>query len=150
MSYVQMLIKPALAMYNNIALIIPASLVAFGLSILDTFYDLIEVEQSLVVGLICMMLLDLVSGLYKANINKKMITSVGLRQTTIKLIEYTLALLGFVIVANMSGFDWIKTTAFVWLSFIELKSIAENLSDKKGIMNELLDSVKDKFNNSNN
>ncbi len=45
--------------------------------------------------------------------------------------QYTLALLGFVIVSNMSGLDWIKTTSFVWLSLIELKSIAENLSDKK-------------------
>ena len=149
MSYVQMLYKPLLAMYHNFALIIPASLVAFGISILQTLYDLVQVEQTLVVGLVCMMLLDLVSGLYKANTNKKVITSIGLRQTTIKFIEYTMALLGFVIVANMSGLEWIKTTSFVWLSLIELKSIAENLSDKNGIINELLNIIKNRFKDDN-
>ena len=149
MSYVQMLYKPLLAMYHNFALILPASLVAFGISILQTLYDLVQVEQTLVVGLVCMMLLDLISGLYKANTNKKVITSIGLRQTTIKFIEYTMALLGFVIVANMSGLEWIKTTSFVWLSLIELKSIAENLSDKNGIINELLNIIKNRFNDDN-
>jgi phage-related holin len=149
MSYVQMLYKPLLAMYHNFALILPASLVAVGISILQTLYDLVQVEQTLVVGLVCMMLLDLISGLYKANTNKKVITSIGLRQTTIKFIEYTMALLGFVIVANMSGLEWIKTTSFVWLSLIELKSIAENLSDKNGIINELFNIIKNRFKDDN-
>jgi phage-related holin len=149
MSYVQMLYKPLLAMYHNFALILPASLVAVGISILQTLYDLVQVEQTLVVGLVCMMILDLISGLYKANTNKKVITSIGLRQTTIKFIEYTMALLGFVIVANMSGLEWIKTTSFVWLSLIELKSIAENLSDKNGIINELFNIIKNRFKDDN-
>ena len=149
MSYVQMLYKPLLAMYHNVALILPASLVAVGISILQTLYDLVQVEQTLVVGLVCMILLDLISGIYKANTNKTVITSIGLRQTTIKFIEYTMALLGFVIVANMSGLEWIKTTSFVWLSLIELKSIAENLSDKNGIINELINTIRNRINDDN-
>jgi hypothetical protein len=92
-----------------------------------------------------MILIDLISGLYKAMISKSVVTSIGLRQTTIKLLEYTLALSGFIVLANMADMEWIKKSAFVWLGFIEMKSIVENLTDKKGVINELFDTIKDKF-----
>ena len=147
MNYLNMLIKPLITMWNNIALIIPASLVAWGLTIMETVHSLVQVEQSLVVGLIALMSLDLISGVYKALTNERMITSLGLRQTSIKFIEYTIALLGFVIIANMASMEWIKTTSILWLSFIELKSIVENLNDKKGVINELYDVIKNKYSN---
>jgi hypothetical protein len=150
MNYINMIIKPLISMWDNLFLLLPASGFAIGLTIIQDLTNLAKVESALVVGLLALIMLDLISGVYKAMTDRKIVTSLGLRQTSIKIFEYALALLGFVIVANMAGMEWIKTSAFIWLAFIEMKSIVENLADKRGIINELYDIIKKRFTDINN
>jgi len=150
MNYINMIIKPLISMWDNLFLLLPASGFAIGLTIIQDLTNLAKVESALVVGLLALIMLDLISGVYKAMTDRKIVTSLGLRQTSIKIFEYALALLGFVIVANMAGMEWIKTSAFIWLAFIEMKSIVENLADRRGIINELYDIIKKRFTDINN
>jgi phage-related holin len=143
-NYIQMLYRPVYAMWDNLFLIIPSTVIAIGITLLDTFYGLIQVEAKLVMGLVILMLIDLISGIYKANCNNQATTSVGLRQTSIKFVEYTLVSFAFVILSNMTDFlSFVSSMPFVFLSLIEIKSIVENLSDPKGVIRALFDHVRD-------
>jgi phage-related holin len=143
-NYIQMLYRPVYAMWDNLFLIIPSTVIAIGITLLDTFYGLIQVEAKLVMGLVILMLIDLISGIYKAKCNNRATTSVGLRQTSIKFVEYTLVSFAFVILSNMTDFlSFVSSMPFVFLSLIEIKSIVENLSDPKGVIRALFDHVRD-------
>jgi len=142
--YFQMLLRPLHAMYDNVFLLLPSVFIALSVTLLDTFYGLIQVEAKLVMGLVILMLIDLVSGIYKAKCNNRATTSVGLRQTSIKFVEYTLVSFAFVILSNMTDFlSFVSPMPFVFLSLIEIKSIVENLSDPKGVIRALFDHVRD-------
>lgn len=143
-NYIQMLYRPVHAMWDNLFLIIPSTVIAIGITLLDTFYGLIEVEARLVMGLLILMLIDLISGIYKAKCNSRATTSVGLRQTSIKFVEYTLVSFSFVILSNMTELlSFVSSMPFVFLSLIEIKSIVENLSDPKGVIRALFDHIRD-------
>jgi hypothetical protein len=93
------------------------------------------------------MTVDLASGIYKARVNGKATTSTGLRQTSIKFIEYTLVSFAFVILSNMADFlSFASSIPFIYLSMIEIKSIVENLSDEKGVLNALFKIVSERVN----
>jgi phage-related holin len=142
--YLQMLSRPFVAMYDNVFLLIPSTLLAVSVTLLDTFYGLIQVEHRLVMGLCILMLIDLASGIYKANVNGRATTSTGLRQTSIKFVEYTLVSFSFVILSNMTELlSFVSSMPFVFLSLIEIKSIVENLSDPKGVIRALFDHIRD-------
>jgi len=143
-SYIQMLLRPLYAMYDNITLLLPSALLAVSVTYLDTFYGLIQVEAKLVMGLVLLMFVDMVTGVYKAVCNQVATTSFGFRQTSIKFIEYTLVSFSFVILSNMADFmSFVSPMPFIFLSMIEIKSIVENLSDPKGVIRALFDHVRD-------
>jgi phage-related holin len=144
--YLQMLSRPFVAMYDNLFLLIPSTLLAVSVTLLDTFYGLIQVEHRLVMGLCILMLIDLASGIYKAKVNGRATTSTGLRQTSIKFIEYTLVCFAFVILSNMADFlAFVSSIPFIYLSMIEIKSITENLSDEKGVLRGLYEYAKERI-----
>lgn len=144
--YFQMLSRPFIAMYDNLFMLIPSTLIALSVTILDTFYGLVQVEAKLVMGLCILILIDLFSGIYKAKVNSQATTSIGLRQTSIKFIEYTLVSFAFVILSNMADFlGFVSAIPFIYLSIIEIKSIIENLSDEKGVLRGLFEFVKDRM-----
>lgn len=143
-TYAQMLVRPLYAMWDNIFLFIPATFMAIGVSLLDTLYGLIQVEAKLVVGLVVLIGVDLISGIYKARCNKNAVVSTGLRQTSIKFIEYTMVSFAFVVLSNMAEFlNFVSAIPFIYLSMIEIKSIVENLSDEKGVIRGLFEHIKD-------
>jgi phage-related holin len=142
--YTTMLLKPLFAMYDNIILIVPTLV---GVLVLDTFMLLVAVESKLVLGLLVLMFIDMISGIYKANRERRAIVSTGLRQTSIKLIEYTLVSLAFVVLSNMSDIlGFVRSIPFLYLSMIEIKSIIENLSDEKGVLRGLFEFAKERIN----
>jgi phage-related holin len=145
--YFQMLSRPFVAMYDNVFLLIPSTLLAVSVTLLDTFYGLLQVEHRLVMGLCILMFIDLASGIYKAQVNGSATTSTGLRQTSIKFIEYTLVSFAFVILSNMADFlSFLSSIPFIYLSMIEIKSIIENLSDEKGVLRALFDTIQERIN----
>jgi phage-related holin len=134
-------------MYDNAYMLLPSTIIAVTVTLLDTFYGLVEVESRLVMGLCILMTVDLASGIYKAKVNGKATTSTGLRQTSIKFIEYTLVSFAFVILSNMADFlSFASSIPFIYLSMIEIKSIVENLSDEKGVLNALFKIVSERVN----
>jgi len=145
MNYLQMLAKPLASMWEGIFLLIPAGLTAALLGAINSMVEVVRVEPILAKGLAALMFIDFLSGSWKALQKKQMVTSIGIRQTSIKLIEYILACLGFIVLSNMAEAPWIAKTAFVWLGFIEMKSIVENLTDKKGVINELYEHIRETF-----
>jgi hypothetical protein len=143
MNYIQMLIKPFQSLWDNIVLVIPATFISIGLSLVNAVTTLIQVEAILVVGLVIIVFLDLISGLYKAARLNKIVSSYGLRQTGIKFAEYTLVCVAFVVLANMSSeIAFVKKVPFIFLAMVEVKSIVENLSDNKGALNGLFEHIK--------
>lgn len=143
MNYVKMIIKPIASMWENIAFVLPATVISIGLSIISAVHQLVKVEAILVVGLVAIVFIDFVAGIYKAYIEKRLITSFAMRQTSIKIIEYTLVCTAFVVMTNMSpSLEFLKKVPFIFLAMVEVKSIIENLSDKKGALNALFDHIK--------
>jgi phage-related holin len=143
MNYAKMIEKPFLSMWENIALVLPATVFSIGLSIITALHELVQVEAILVVGLLIMVFIDFIAGMYKAYMDGRMITSVAMRQTSIKIIEYTMVCTAFVVMTNMtSELEFLKKVPFVFLAMIETRSIVENLSDKKGALSGLYDHIK--------
>jgi len=132
-----------MSMWDNIALVLPATVFSIGLSIITALHELVQVEAILVIGLLIMVFIDFIAGMYKAYMDGRIITSVAMRQTSIKIIEYTMVCTAFVVMTNMtSELEFLKKVPFVFLAMIETRSIVENLSDKKGALNALFDHIK--------
>ena len=94
----------------------------------------INVMKPLIVGLFIFLLLDLITGIRKARINKQPITSGGLRKSLSKFLEYTIAILASQVFTYIFKLD-ITLSYYValFIATIELKSIFENISETTGI-----------------
>jgi len=94
----------------------------------------INVMKPLIVGLFIFLLLDLITGIRKASINKQAITSLGLRKSLSKFLEYSIAILASQVFTFIFKLD-ITLSYYValFIATIELKSIFENISETTGI-----------------
>ena len=94
----------------------------------------IDVMKPLIVGLFIFLLLDLITGIRKASINKQAITSLGLRKSLSKFLEYSIAILASQVFTFIFKLD-ITLSYYValFIATIELKSIFENISETTGI-----------------
>jgi len=94
----------------------------------------IDVMKPLIVGLFIFLLLDLITGIRKARINKQAITSLGLRKSLSKFLEYSIAILASQVFTFIFKLD-ITLSYYValFIATIELKSIFENISETTGI-----------------
>jgi len=94
----------------------------------------INVMKPLIVGLFIFLLLDLITGIRKATINKQAITSLGLRKSLSKFLEYSIAILASQVFTFIFKLD-ITLSYYValFIATIELKSIFENISETTGI-----------------
>ena len=94
----------------------------------------IDVMKPLIVGLFIFLALDLITGIRKARINKQAITSLGLRKSLSKFLEYSIAILASQVFTFIFKLD-ITLSYYValFIATIELKSIFENISETTGI-----------------
>lgn len=94
----------------------------------------INVMKPLIVGLFIFLALDLITGIRKARINKQAITSLGLRKSLSKFLEYSIAILASQVFTYIFKLD-ITLSYYValFIATIELKSIFENISETTGI-----------------
>lgn len=86
--------------------------------------------------LLILMFLDLVTGLWRARQEDRMITSKGFRDSITKMIQYGIflivihVLMNFEISGEPSGlFQWMDDAAYTFLMVIEAKSIWENITN---------------------
>lgn len=102
--------------------------------------------------LMLLMFLDLVTGVLRAFLKKVQVTSKGLRQTVIKVIQYFIFLITIHVLTNfkiqgveVELFAWITTSAYAFLIGIEAKSILENLAGFNDTFDAtaLIDKLKD-------
>lgn len=115
-------------------------------------YDLFYIDPKIISLLIIAVFFDFVTGLNSANRKNVPITSMGFRQTVVKVIEYSAFLFILTGVSNVFGHlehttHWIQATfsliegvdvfGYFYLVMTELKSIAENASGKTGTLSEL-------------
>jgi phage-related holin len=90
--------------------------------------------KPLIAGLFILLALDLITGIRKAALNKKAITSVGLRKSISKFLEYSIAILASQVFTFVFKLD-ITLSYYValFIATIELKSIFENISETTGV-----------------
>lgn len=94
----------------------------------------IEAMKMLIVGLFIFLLLDLITGIRKARLNKQAITSGGLRRSINKFIEYSIAILASQVFTYIFKLDLtLSYYVALFIATIELKSIFENISETTGV-----------------
>jgi hypothetical protein len=93
--------------------------------------ELLKADLNLVVLIVLLVMIDTTTGVMGAIRRKDRITSLGLRQTIVKCLEYGALLVGFTLVGNAwSYLQWMSEAAFVYVALTELKSIVENIYGK--------------------
>lgn len=136
---------------------------AFFSTILTRMMDLIKTDWDLVIVLFVAVILDTITGIIASKRRKNPLNSLGLRQTIVKIIEYTI-FIGIMVMlsngvekyttANEIGFllertaDFMKDVdifAFLTIIWIEIVSITENLSDKKGAIKRTIKEITEKI-----
>lgn len=126
--------------------------------------DLTETEPLLAVAVFLVFFIDLITGIISSKRKKNPLTSIGLRQTGVKVIEYAVTIGVFTIAANAFGeFEttgWVKTIlmvfknvdyfAYAFIFWTEALSIYENLGGKgthvDGLWEHMKDKIDDKIN----
>ena len=94
----------------------------------------IEAMKMLIIGLFIFLLLDLITGIRKARLNKQAITSGGLRRSINKFIEYSIAILASQVFTYIFKLDvTLSYYVALFICTIELKSIFENISETTGV-----------------
>lgn len=105
-----------------------------GIGLTTELCKQVDIMKPLIAGLFILLALDLITGIRKASLNKKAITSVGLRKSISKFLEYSIAILASQVFTFVFKLD-ITLSYYValFIATIELKSIFENISETTGV-----------------
>ena len=123
-------------------------------SLLPTFERYVFSDWDFLAYLLVMMLCDLASGLGVALKDRVAVTSIGLRRTVLKCIQYGLFLIVMHVLAHFTikgeeqiAYHYITQGAFILLMGIEGKSVLENLKkmDDRLDIGVLVDRIKEVF-----
>ena len=126
---------------------------------ITTLEDIFKTPSELVILLLVAIIADWITGIKKAKEKGIYIRSLGLRQSWVKILEYTAGLLVLAGIANVFGSTeiegWVGDSlrylknihwlGFFYATFTEFKSIAENMSGKEGRLSEIIDKINNKF-----
>lgn len=121
------------------------SLYASGLKLAYIVFAILAPIHSLMIATGCLIIIDLITGVWRAIKAKERVTSNKLRRTLSKIVSYQLCLITAFILETyiVQGVPFIKITAGL-VSLTEGKSIFENLHKITGI--NILSSLKKFFN----
>lgn len=105
-----------------------------GIGLTTELCKQVDIMKPLIAGLFILLALDLITGIRKAALNKKAITSSGLRRSISKFLEYSIAILASQVFTFVFKLD-ITLSYYValFIATIELKSIFENISETTGV-----------------
>ena len=150
---------------NSFVESLPVTAVLGGITYLsDLFLGIFYTDFELIALLLVAIIADAATALWKNKIRKNPITSLGIRQTIIKLIEYTVFILILTGIANVFGEYDTEQSSFIMRSlgsivkdadaigffiliWTELVSISENMLDKKGAMARIINIIREKLAN---
>lgn len=150
--FVQRYVNPIVSLTDNYeSKIIFASSFTLLNYITEQLFNIVATELHLVWSLALLIIIDLLSGVYASMMCKRKITSLKLRSTFVKIIEYIMVLLPLTILSNMdSSLNWIQMWAYVFICATEVKSIGENLfhteTNAKKVLTEFWKILKQKNN----
>lgn len=123
--------------------------------VLEAYAGLISVRPVLAVGVVSLIAIDFLSGAMKSVVAEgKPLTSYGLRQTLVKIIEYTLFILSLDIILGMTqstvaadfvevGSESVIQGAYILVAITEFKSTQENL--QRISVDDIRDVIKGRF-----
>lgn len=98
--------------------------------ILGKLADVFATDAHLIFSLIVLLILDWITGVYGSWRSEKKITSMGLRSTIVKVIEYAIFIMGITVLGNMhENLGWVQIWCYIYLAATEVKSITENIFD---------------------
>lgn len=119
------------------------ALVSAGAAALATLFHH-SIQYAMLVALL--VVIDFATGIIAAKKRGEKITSLGLRQTIIKALEYMCFLVAVTAFANVftALAGWISATAYFYIAATECASIAENTLDNPAIR-KAWEAVKDRF-----
>lgn len=136
-----------------------AYIITTATDLINVLGDIFRTPGELILLLMVAILIDWYTGIMKARKNGVYIRSLGLRQSLIKVLEYG----GFLILlsgmANVFGATtingWVGDSlrflhnihwlGYLYATFTELKSVAENLDGKEGRFGEIISKINEKF-----
>lgn len=115
--------------------------------------DIFTTDPALILLLFLAVAADFVTGVVASKRRKIKVSSIGMRQTLVKTIEYGVVLLFLTGIANVYGSDgWVGSVVqqfdrfgYFFFTWIEVVSIAENLGDEEGSIKKLFNKLKDKL-----
>jgi phage-related holin len=132
----------------------PKTVIAMSLTIVTMLQSMFSAKAELVILLFLAIMIDLITGMMAAKRRKDPLTSLGLRQTVVKCIEYFALLIMCVGLSNVYGEEFpfvehLVTWGFFYATVTEIKSIIENLSNgssrARQVWQALVKIVKDKY-----
>lgn len=112
-----------------------------GLAALATLF---QFQGLLIAGVMILLTIDLITGMYAAYRRGEKITSQAMRRTITKAFTYALFVIAFTVLANMVALQWISEYAFALVAITEAKSIAENTIGLK-TANRFIEAIMRKF-----
>lgn len=136
--------------YSLVEGLIPKAIIAFFVTgvdgLLGAFYDIFTTDIMLIQALFTLIIIDWITGIIASMKANRRITSIGMRSTIVKAIEYALFLAAIIILSNLTeALNWIQVWVFVYMSATEVKSIAENLFDDNRQMQQMLQKLWEEF-----
>lgn len=148
-------IKPIMGLKDNIII---KSILSLSSWIGSTFTGIFQVEVELIILLLLTIIGDWISGIIRAKRQGVFIRSLGFRQTIVKIIEYAIFLFILTGISNVFGGTeikgWIGDSlrllnniewfGYFYITFTEIKSIAENLAGKEGALSKIIQSIHEK------
>lgn len=123
---------------------------------LEVYSNLVSAEPYLAVGVVSLMVIDFASGVTKSVLaEKEFFTHYGIRQTLVKVFEYTAFILSIDILLGMTeravaanlvqvGSETVVQAAYIVVALTEFRSIQENLS--RVSVQDVMDVMKGKIN----
>lgn len=131
-----------------------ASVASFLSVLWSLIADIFVTDPALILLLFLAMCTDFITGVIASRRRNIRFSSVGMRQTLVKGIEYGVILLFLTGISNVYGSDgWVGSIVkqfdnfgYFFFTWIEVVSIAENFADEEGVIKKLFDKLKEKLN----
>lgn len=140
------LFKPLVALVENFEIKFGvATLISALYAILAELKIVLASDATYVTALVLLITIDFITGIYSSFKSKIPITSLGIRSTFVKSIEYMFVLIPLTILSNMAlELSWIQTWAYVFVCATEIKSIGENIPSMNKMFTSLWAIIKDR------
>lgn len=114
--------------------------------VLSALLMLFTIEVELVIVLSFLVVLDWITGIWASKRRQVPISSIGLRQTSAKVVEYIIILIVATMLSNAFPLlVWLRPWAFLFICLTEAKSILENIARPGSAADKFWDLLRDQL-----